>query len=447
MDGGIIGIRWRQTGRWRKKVEEDMSELQRECFPDGTPIDEWFYAVEVPALQTLGRMYNITDYGISHSGGVQTGKLQALIDRIAQEGGGVLYVPKGTFLTGALFFKQGVHLYVEEGGVLLGSDDIADYPVCETRIEGEWCLYYPALINVDGVDGFVMSGKGVIDGNGERAWKAFWKRRQWNPACTNKDEQRPRLVYVSHSQNVWISGLRLQNSPFWTTHLYQCHYVKVLDCSIFSPCQPVPAPSGDAIDIDVCTDVLVKNCYMEVNDDSVVLKGGKGPWADEDERNGANERILVEDCRYGFCHSGLTCGSESVHNRNILVRRLKVDGIWQLIHFKLRPDTPQRYEYITVEDVEGTLTGSFLNINPWTQFFDLKGRTDKPISVVENITIQRCCCECEHFFNVSRDDQKYRLTKFALKDLQIKAKNPKNFFDAVDEISLDGVIVENEKRS
>ena len=45
------------------------------------------------------------------------------------------------------------------------------------------------------------------------------------------------------------------------------------------PAKPIKAPSTDAVDIDVCTDVLVKNCYLEVNDDSVVLKGGKGPWA------------------------------------------------------------------------------------------------------------------------------------------------------------------------
>ena len=37
-------------------------------------------------------------------------------------------------------------------------------------------------------------------------------------------------------------------------------------------------------------------------EDSVVLKGGKGPWADTQPENGINERILVEDCVYGFYH-------------------------------------------------------------------------------------------------------------------------------------------------
>lgn len=126
----------------------------------------------------------------------------------------------------------------------------------------------------------------------------------------------------------------------------------------------VKAPSTDAVDIDVCTDVLVKNCYLEVNDDSVVLKGGKGPWADKLSENGSNERILIEDCTYGFCHGCLTCGSESVHNKNIILRRINIKEGKNLLWLKMRPDTPQHYEYISVEDINGKID-SFININPW----------------------------------------------------------------------------------
>lgn len=67
-------------------------------------------------------------------------------------------VPPGTYLTGALYFKQGVNLYVSAGATLKGSDDISDYDLAETRIEKETCLYFTALINADGVDGFTMCG-------------------------------------------------------------------------------------------------------------------------------------------------------------------------------------------------------------------------------------------------------------------------------------------------
>ena len=152
-----------------------------------------------------------------------------------------------------------------------------------------------------------------------------------------------------------------------------------MNCRSVSPAYPVKAHSTAAIDIDVCSDVLIKNCYLEVNDDAVVLKGGKGPWADSMPENGSNERIIVEDCTYGFCHGCLTCGSEAIHNKNIIVRRIKVLEGYNFLWLKMRPDTPQKYEYILIEDVEAVVN-SFITIHPWTQFYDLQGSEDILIS-------------------------------------------------------------------
>lgn len=416
--------------------------MPQEFFPDHTPIDSWFYDLRVPELSELGKPYILTDYEIMDDGKVHTKEIQQLIDTAHENGGGVIVVPRGTYMTGSLFFKQGVHLYVSEGGVLKGSDDIYDYDLRMTRIEGETCLYFAALINADGVDGFTMCGSGTIDGNGLKSWKAFWLRRAWNPACTNKDEQRPRLVYISNSRNVLVANLHLINAHFWTNHIYRCDHVKYLNCDIYSPAQPVKAPSTDALDIDVCTDVLVKNCRMEVNDDAVVLKGGKGPWADQAEENGSNERIIVEDCVYGFCHGCLTCGSESIHNRNIIIRRIQVDTGNNLLWLKLRPDTPQHYEYITIEDVQGREIKNFLNVNPWTQFFDLKGRTDKPVSAADHICIRNCSCDCETYFNVKTEDSQYRLSDFAFENLHIRAKHNGFDEDAIQNVQVQNVVVE-----
>ncbi len=410
---------------------------KKETFPDGTFIDDWFYNTNIPKLSELGRQYVLTQHGIFDDGKIHTEEIQSLIDKAAGEGGGVIVVPAGVYCTGALFFRPGVNLYIAEGGVLKGSDDIGDYPIKQTRMEGENCPYFSALINADGIDGFTICGRGAVDGNGLRAWKAFWLRRQWNPDCTNKDEQRPRLVYISNCKNVIIAGLNLQNSHYWTTHIYKCDHVKYLNCRIFSPAFPVNAPSTDAIDIDACTDVLIKNCYMEVNDDSVVLKGGKGPWADKAAENGSNERIIIEDCTYGFCHGCLTCGSESVHNRNIIFRRCTVRESRNFLWLKMRPDTPQLYEYITVEDVEGKVE-SFININPWTQFYDLKDRSDRPLSYAEHITIKNCRFECDTYFDVKADESQYILSDFTFENLDIKAEK-----DGFSEDAVRNVVVRN----
>lgn len=184
---------------------------------------------------------------------------------------------------------------------------------------------------------------------------------------------------------------------------------------------------------------------MEVNDDSVVLKGGKGPWADEAPENGSNERIIVEDCVYGFCHGCLTCGSESVHNRNILVRRIQVKEAMNLMWLKMRPDTPQHYEYICMEDVQAKVI-DFINIKPWTQFFDLKGRKDIPISIADHIIMRRIICQCDTFFDVNANPEQYELSTFTFEDLEVNAVDKGASFDAVSEMIVENVTVVMEEK-
>ena len=88
----------------------------------------------------------------------------------------------------------------------------------------------------------------------------------------------------------------------------------------------------------------------------------------------------------------------------------------------MRSDTPQLYEYITVENVKGAIK-NFVDINPWTQYFDLKGRPDIPMSYGKNVTIRNCECECETFFNVKPNDEQFILSDFVLENLKIKAQN------------------------
>ncbi|MBR2097716.1 MAG: exopolygalacturonase [Prevotella sp.] len=389
-----------------------------ETWPDGTVMDAWFKDTAKVDVASLGRQYVITDYGVKRDSAiVQTSAIQNVIDLAASEGGGVIVIPEGTFLTGALFFKQGTHLHVM--GRLKGSERIADFPVMTTRIEGETCKYFAALVNADGLDGFTISGQGTIDGNGLHYWQEFWIRRSWNPQCTNKDAQRPRLTYVSNSRNVTIQDVRLINSPFWTNHVYKSDHVRYLDCYIYAPTEnvwsPEPrrgAPSSDAIDIDACTDVMVSGCYMHVNDDAVVLKGGKGTWADKDETNGDCERILIENCHYGKVHGCLTLGSESLHDRNIILRNCYTERADRVLWLKMRPDTPQHYEYVTVENITGRCK-RFLYIHPWTQFFKPGDREDMPLSRCNNIVMRNIQVDAETQYDVKTSD-KYELTDFSI---------------------------------
>jgi len=415
--------------------------MTKEFFPDGiTPIDDWFYDTHIPTLDELGKQYLITDFGAKTDGNICTKEIQATIDAAHENGGGVVVIPEGRFMSGALFFKAGVNLYLAEGAILMGSDDICDYPLCETRIEGQWRLYFPALVNADRNDGFTLCGKGTIDGNGLKAWKAFWIRWKWNKHLSNLDEQRPRLLFVSNSSNVTIAEATLQNSHFWTTHIYKCDHVKYLNCNILAPHGPVLAPSSDAIDIDVCHDVLIKNCYINVNDDSVVLKGGKGVNAASLPENGENQRVLVEDCRYGYCHGVLTCGSESIHNKNVIVRNCHVDETIYLLWFKLRNDTAQHYEYVRVENVHCDKARSFINLNLFGE-----QHYDGLSSQVNNVTVKDSSCVCKIFYDVTVAEGRTSARDFTLENLDVKCDESRFNKTLIENTTVENVVVNGEK--
>ncbi len=394
-------------------------------FPDGTVVSEWFLDATVPEPGQLGKLYKISDYGaISDPNLKQTELIQSVIDKAAEEGGGVVVIPEGIYKSGALFFRQGTHLYLSRGAVLLGSESILDFPVTDTRIEGEICKYIPALINVDGNDGFTLFGPGTVDGNGSPYWKAFRMRREWNPSCTNKDEQRPRLLHISNSKNVIVADATLQNSPFWTCHAYKTDSIKFINLRIFSPVAPIRSASADGIDLDVCSTVLVKGCRITVNDDAVCFKGGKGPWADEDPANGPNMNILVEDCFFdhttGSC---VTFGSECVYAYNVLIRNCRVEEGQALLQLKMRTDTPQRYRYITIDGVEGSCR-TVLSAAPWRQFFDMKGREDIPHSYGEYIWFKNLNLECKSFANINPKDDEFTLNHISFENVRVKTPVP-----------------------
>lgn len=393
-----------------------------QVWPDGSPIGKWFVEDNFAIPAEERRPFKITDFGAKPDSTVlQTAAIQAAIDAAAENGGTVI-IPRGVWLSSSLFFKPHTHLRLDYGAVLKGSDDISDYPVAEkVHIEGVIQPYIAALVNAYGVDGFSITGEGVIDGNGLRFWRDFWKRREVNPACTNLEALRPRMIYIANASDIHLEGVTFRNSGFWTTHLYKCDRVKIKNVTIFAPNSPVKAPSSDAIDLDVCNDVHITGCNISVNDDIIAVKGGKGPWADKDPDNGTNSNILVENCRFGKGPGVITFGSECIGGRNVILRDSEVHGADRLLWLKMRPDTPQLYEYILVENITGECRW-FLYVHPWTQFFDLKGRKDIPMSYGKHITMRGCRISCEKETDIVEKPDQYELSGIVLENNEITVK-------------------------
>lgn len=346
------------------------------------------FLLALPVIATAADLV-ITDHGAVADGvTLNTAAIQSAIDAAQSAGGGRVVIPAGTFRSGSIFLKPGVELHLAEGAVLLGSNNIEDYPKRETRIEGHFEPWRMALVNAEKIEGLRISGKGTFDGDGQPFWEAFWQRRRENPRCTNLEVERPRLIFLDRCTDVRVEGVSLRDSGFWNLHLYNCRGVVIENVRITAPATgPIRAPSSDGIDIDSSRDVTVRGCHISVGDDCIALKGTKGPLADLDESSPPVENILVENCTFGDGGGILTCGSEATIIRHVIVRNCEVDGHSTVVRLKLRPDTPQHYEDLLYENIRLSGTGRVFDVNPWTQFFDLKGH-EPPSRSIRGVTLR-----------------------------------------------------------
>ncbi len=120
--------------------------------------------------------YLVTDHGAVGDGTtVNTKAIQGTIDLCAAAGGGVVVVPKGVFVSGALYFKPGVNLRVEKDAVLKSTTVMADFPPIYTRWEGIERYWTSAFLNFIGLKNVEVTGEGTIDGSGD-AWAGFGER-------------------------------------------------------------------------------------------------------------------------------------------------------------------------------------------------------------------------------------------------------------------------------
>lgn len=409
-------------------------------WPDGTPVSDWFNDTKAPALSKLGKQYVVTEHGVQAGDStiIQTEALQGVIDKAAANGGGVIVIPEGTFLSGSLFFKPGTHLHITKGGKLKGSDAITNYKIIKTRLEGQTIDYFAALVNAEGVDGFTITGEGMIDGNGHKFYDEFWLRRKVNRKCTNLEALRPRMLYVSNSKDVTVHGIKMVNSGFWTNHLYNCSRIKYLGVTILAPTEGYPkGPSTDALDLDVCNDVLVSQCYMNVNDDAVCLKGGKGTYVDTIPGNGPVSNVIIDRCSFGKSNAGVTFGSEAWNCSNVIMKDCKFNGTYHVLLFKMRPDTPQQYRNVYIDGATGTVRNG-IEVQTWTQFFDKVARDPMPPSGVDNVTFVNGKLVCTREFYKDRKTADYTLRNFTFRDVWATAPDP-----TFNTSNIENVVVEN----
>lgn len=241
---------------------------------------------------------SVKDFGATGNGAtLDTKAVQEAIEHVAANGGGLVTVPKGTYLCGSIWLRSNVEFHLDEGAVIKGSPDIKDYCAADCCPQNEaeigWGDYISGghlLLGV-GVSNVTLSGQGRIDGNSD----AFLLNDQGVP-YSNKTliPARPsQMVWFVDSNEITIKDIELADSPYWSCFLLNCNKVTVSGCYVHTRRKDYHTFNGDGIDIDRCQDVTVSNCTIDTSDDCITLRAS-GAHLLEKPQDCA--RVRVENC-------------------------------------------------------------------------------------------------------------------------------------------------------
>jgi len=276
------------------------------------PLGRWGVILFFFLLSCSSTDFNITKYGaIADAETVNTKAIQEAIDDASEAGGGIVLVPAGQFVSGALFLKTGVELHLEKGARLLGSTNRLDY--------GEDSAH--AFINAENQKNISITGEGIIDGQGAEVVKDHYKHlragrlqdKSWNVKRPH-ESSRPELVAFQQCSDIRVSGVTLKNSANWVLTFRNSTSIVVDSLTVNS----TTYWNNDGIDVENCNGVRISNCNVDSADDGICLKS-EGPI------KGICENVTVENCTIRSSASAFKLGTGSHGGfKNIKARNLTV---------------------------------------------------------------------------------------------------------------------------
>lgn len=224
-----------------------------------------------------------------------TAAIQRALDDAAFTGGTVL-LPRGTFLSGEIFLRSDVTLWIARDAVLLGSQDHSLYPMttpcgslCAHRQLGRGLIYGERVRNVR------VTGGGTVDAGGNYRFKMN------DPIENRERDARPDHIYIACSDTITLEDLSVVNSAFWSVVTLSSRNVLIERVYV----DAMNTPNRDGIDPVDCIDMTVRDCCIIAGDDGLCFKSSD----DFGCRNIDASRLVIQSLA-----SGVKFGTDSYHS-------------------------------------------------------------------------------------------------------------------------------------
>ena len=252
------------------------------------------------AADGTGQLLSTAPRGLVGDGTtLNTATINAAIDQLSQAGGGTLSFSPGRYLTGTIYLKSGVTLHLENGAVIVGSTNIADYPENPPPFPSKTLEYgRHSLIYASGQHDIAITGEGKIFGQGSDP--NFTKKDLLARGLSAQDAymKRPFGLCFVGCRRVQVRNVTLQNIAFWTQDYLDCDDVVIDGVTVDNRKDDY---NNDGIDVDGSRSVRIANCNISAGDDGICLKSSYSPC----------ENITVTNCVVSALCNGVKFGTAS----------------------------------------------------------------------------------------------------------------------------------------
>ncbi len=349
-----------------------------------------------------GPFFNVADYGAVRDGSASsTDAFRAAIQAAKAAGGGTVFVPAGTYVTGPIELISNMTLDLDAGATL--RFPAAHLPFTEGREQGIECLTPVPLIGGRNLHDVAIIGQGILTTSNEdwlnllgrpekntaagpgSVFGPDWTRlltalEKRSPAPKELYEKaaphlRPSFVRFMDSTNVLIEGVHFIGSPMWTVHILYSTKVVVDGVSI----DTYPGVHTDGIAVDSSSDVRISNCFINTGDDGIVLKSGKD--ADGLRVNRPTQNVTITNCNVYHAHGAVVLGSEIAGGiKNVVASNITCHGTQIGVRIKSRRGRGGRVENVRFDN--WTMENVPVGINV-TNYYIMEGEkptNEQPVS-------------------------------------------------------------------
>ncbi|MBI3110363.1 MAG: glycoside hydrolase family 28 protein [Ignavibacteriales bacterium] len=207
-------------------------------------------AQPVPPAVANSVVYNVREFGAVGDGKtLDSPAINKAIEVCAQTGGGTVYLPPGTYLSGSIHLKSNIHLYLDAGATILGApQELNAYDPPEpfegiAYQDGGHTYFHNSLIWGEDLVDVSITGRGMINGGG--------LTRQDKPVGGGSIGLGDKAIALKRCRSVLIRDITIFHGGHFAIIATGCHNMNIDNVTIDT--------NRDGINLDACTNVTVAN--------------------------------------------------------------------------------------------------------------------------------------------------------------------------------------------